>query len=509
MNINLNPYSPTKQSRTNTISRHSSASDHSRSVNDKSSSCDQDTVTISVWSGREKVYAGGTEAMEEVLPVSETVNTTGTMLPENSNLYYLGEMIKRYKNTIEDYYAKRNEENKRFADPQKHIWKKYWDRDYKYYEKGLTESERDWGWEQEMAAYNGREVSLSPHDPAIIKAFGGPTNGSSSPMDAPLNARQSMNEALNQIFKENGIVIPDGVDLRLTVDPYDHYIKASGVDEKLAEKIEAALNRGENGERLYSHIMFSRPGHYAIVEDPPQFSIGNPWKTSLFIAVKASTGYDIRELERRDGEIFTPDGQNLWDQIKDEYKSEEHYYAYQNVAWYGWDYADDEDRTIGYKDGSLYDIDTNYGFGPGQTAWIDSRREQNEKDKAEYMRERAETLRREESMPNRYERAFVDVEKLGGGKMNWAADGSYGDLFPNGALEQGGQTSLFDYIGGGTTGAIRDEMLKDGIGAPELITSMLNERMTNAVRSGTGALASEMFGIPGTTVRRRGMNLRA
>ena len=125
------------------------------------------------------------------------------------------------------------------------------------------------------------------------------------------------------------------------------------------------------------------------------------------------------------------------------------------------------------------------------------------------MRERAETLRREESMPNRYERAFVDVEKLGGGKMNWAADGSYGDLFPNGALEQGGQTSLFDYIGGGTTGAIRDEMLKDGIGAPELITSMLNERMTNAVRSGTGALASEMFGIPGTTVRRRGMNLRA
>lgn len=255
--------------------------------------------------------------------------------------------------------------------------------------------------------------------------------------------------------------------------------------------------------------MFSRPGHYAIVEDPPQFSIGNPWKTSLFIAVKASTGYDIRELERRDGEIFTPDGQNLWDQLKDEYKFEEHYDTYQNVAWYGWDYADDEDRTIGYKDGSLYDIDTNYGFGPGQTAWIDSRREQNEKDKAEYMRERAETLRREESMPNRYERAFVDVEKLGGGKMNWAADGSYGDLFPNGALEQGGQTSLFDYIGGGTTGAIRDEMLKDGIGAPELITSMLNERMTNAVRSGTGALASEMFGIPGTTVRRRGMNLRA
>ncbi len=52
-------------------------------------------------------------------------------------------------------------------------------------------------------------------------------------------------------------------------------------------------------------------------------------------------------------------------------------------------------------------------------------------------------------------------------------------------------------------------MLKDGIGAPERITSKLNERMTNAVRSGTGALASEMSGIPGTTVRRTGINLRA
>ena len=87
MNINLNPYSPTKQSRTNTISQYSSASDHSRSVNDKSASCDQDTVTISARSGRKAVYADGTEAMEEVLPVSETGNTTGTMLPENSNLY--------------------------------------------------------------------------------------------------------------------------------------------------------------------------------------------------------------------------------------------------------------------------------------------------------------------------------------------------------------------------------------------------------------------------------------
>ena len=35
---------------------------------------------------------------------------------------------------------------------------------------------------------------------------------------------------------------------------------------------------------------------------------------------------------------------------------------------------------IGYKNGSLYDLDTEYGYGPGQTQWLDNKKEQMQKD---------------------------------------------------------------------------------------------------------------------------------
>jgi len=474
MNINFNTYSPARQSRSNTVSRRNSISSHSQPVNANAAPRSQDTVILSAQLGRKGYIT------EETLAVSESDNagSEGTALPVNVNISYFGKRISLYKNTIEEYYAKRNEENKKFPDPQKHIWRKYWDRNYEHYEKGLTESEREWGWEQESGAYCGVQVSLSPYDPAILKAFGGPGNGS-FPIDDALKARQSMNEALNQIFKENGIVIPDGTDLRLTVDPYDYFIRVSGVDEKLAEKIEAALNKGENGNSLYSHISFSNPGHYGVAEEPPQYSKGNPWKTSLFLAVKESTGYDLRELEWNDGQFLTPDGQNVWDLMDDKYKNDYHFYTYRLLAGYGWDYVADQDLTIGYKEGSLYDIDTQYGYGSGQTSWIDVRRENDKKEQESYMRERAETLRREESMPNRYERAFASVETPDGIKVNAAADGSYAGLFSKGVLEQ------------------------------KPISAMLMAQMSSAIKSGKGALTSEILGIPNTVARKTGFNMRA
>ncbi len=45
--------------------------------------------------------------------------------------------------------------------------------------------------------------------------------------------------------------------------------------------------------------------------------------------------------------------------------------AYRRVATAGWDGTTDYNLTIGYKDGYLYDLDTSYGYGPGQTAWQD------------------------------------------------------------------------------------------------------------------------------------------
>ncbi len=78
--------------------------------------------------------------------------------------------------------------------------------------------------------------------------------------------RDKMNDAVNQAFEENGIVITKDADSRLTVDPYDFFIHINGVDEELAKRIEAALNQGKNGYYLYEHIAFCDPVNYGVEE---------------------------------------------------------------------------------------------------------------------------------------------------------------------------------------------------------------------------------------------------
>ncbi len=67
-----------------------------------------------------------------------------------------------------------------------------------------------------------------------------------------------------------------------------------------------------------------------------------------------------------------------------------------------------------------------------------------------YMKEREETLRREESMPNRYERAFASqyIYRTVQESMR-RRDGSYAGLFAE-ENTGGGQVSLFDFMNQGT-----------------------------------------------------------
>lgn len=84
--------------------------------------------------------------------------------------------------------------------------------------------------------------------------------------------------------------------------------------------------------------------------------------------------------------------------------------AYRRVATAGWDGTTDYNLTIGYKDGYLYDLDTSYGYGPGQTAWQDRVRNWYEGVQKEYFREREEELKREENIPSKFEMAVKETE---------------------------------------------------------------------------------------------------
>ncbi len=139
----------------------------------------------------------------------------------------------------------------------------------------------------------GMQPDLYSDDPVIREKFGG-CNMFVGDMEWNQEIRDKMNDAVNQAFEENGIVITKDADSRLTVDPYDFFIHINGVDEELAKRIEAALNQGKNGYYLYEHIAFCDPVNYG-VEEPLQYISGE--KMVVYHFVNWLTGYDIRELE--------------------------------------------------------------------------------------------------------------------------------------------------------------------------------------------------------------------
>ena len=78
----------------------------------------------------------------------------------------------------------------------------------------------------------GRQPSLNHYDSIIQRTFGG-RNSFAADQEYNQEMRGQINDCINQIFSTNGIEIPDGAELYLTIDPYDYRIHASGVEKIL------------------------------------------------------------------------------------------------------------------------------------------------------------------------------------------------------------------------------------------------------------------------------------
>lgn len=327
----------------------------------------------------------------------------------------------KYFKVLNEHYSQVNEENKKFDDPEKHIQDKYFNKNSPYYVTGLTQRERQICAKAEQDVLHGIAPALNGYDPVIQENFGG-CNIFMMDMEWNQEIRESMNDAINQEFEENGIVIPENADLQLMVDPYDFYIHASGVDEDLAKRIEEVLNKGKNGYYLYYHISYCNPVNYG-VEEPSQFTQGDAGKMAIYHLVDKLTGYDIRELENKNGKFYTPDGEDLWEVLTEKYSElvadggssfgiGDYYADYKRIAKEGWNRSTDSNLTIGYKNGSLYDIGTSYGYGPGQTTWQDSVRDWYEKNFEVYQKERVGTIYREENTPSKLDLAIAATEQI-------------------------------------------------------------------------------------------------
>ncbi len=299
--------------------------------------------------------------------VSQDEKVTGKAADPNLAFPKFNPALKyaKYLKVLDEYYEKQNEENLRFANPAEHIRDKYYNQKSPYYIRGLSPLEREIGMEQEMGMLCGRQPSLNNYDPVIQRTFGG-CNSFTADQEYNQEMRGQINDCINQIFSANGIVIPDGTELYLTVDPYDYRIHAEGVGKELAAAIESALNYGQNGYSLYNHISYCNQGNMGLTESG-QYAQGDTAKAAVYHMVRQLTGYDLRSLENKNGRFYTPDGNDLWEVLSNRYKEmaesgeagsfrlEDYYDHYRRIAKEGWSRGIDAVLTIGYKNGLLFD----------------------------------------------------------------------------------------------------------------------------------------------------------
>lgn len=194
--------------------------------------------------------------------------------------------------------------------------------------------------------------------------------------------RDQISQSVQDLLQKNGITIPEGQSFTMRVDA-NEYIHAVGLDDpELAESIEKAINVGNNGYYLREHISeCQRVSQELGLTVPSAADSLSEAKESLLYMVQDLTGYDIRELDREDGNIYTPDGQNLWDVLLEKAANfrtpdgitgidiSQYWLIYSRIAALGWDSIPDPVYELLYMDGNLYDIGTEYGYGPGQTDW--------------------------------------------------------------------------------------------------------------------------------------------
>ncbi|RKJ51335.1 DUF4885 domain-containing protein [bacterium 1XD42-8] len=182
--------------------------------------------------------------------------------------------------------------------------------------------------------------------------------------------RRIINSQLQEMWRKNSILFKEGEEYVFTIHPYDYRLTVEGGEQK--DALGFILNQEEIPKNLYQHILSCTRGHRG------QWSEEGEGKYRLFWEVKFNTGYDLRELTREEGRFYTETGTDIMElymhsaKIPSVYrtKASSIYKPYLvRLGKYGLDSVEDMELSIQYKDGFLYDLDEEYGYGPGQKLW--------------------------------------------------------------------------------------------------------------------------------------------
>lgn len=80
------------------------------------------------------------------------------------------------------------------------------------------------------------------------------------------------------------------------------------------------LNQGQNGFDLFTHIQKCASSKFGY-DNSSQSEEDAIVKSTLYHMVREMTGYDLRELLNEDGKFYTPEGEELWLELKEKAKA--------------------------------------------------------------------------------------------------------------------------------------------------------------------------------------------
>jgi hypothetical protein len=278
---------------------------------------------------------------------------------------------------LKEHYAKMNEENKKFAYPLAHISEKYFDIDSPYYVQGLTKEERKTAASQEINySNNGHLLTYRPND-AVLRDEPS-IYGDVDVAERKAYDREKVNSQFQSLLDKYNISIPQDTKLSFTIDPNTLKATVTGTDDKaLAKSVEDVINTADNVKQLFLHISSS------LSDDSTQHNAEADTKYGLVQNIKDVTGYNLKDLEIKDGKFVTEDGTDVFQiYVKkiNENPNKSDFTKQMSIssdgaelaklARNGFDSVPDLVLSIDYQNGSFYDVKQSENFGTQKSGWI-------------------------------------------------------------------------------------------------------------------------------------------
>lgn len=255
----------------------------------------EDEITLSR-EARAAMAKQAAEPVEGPEGVPEEKPEVPETMPFPSFSQAFNKVTEGYSNQIRDYYAKEHEENLAQDDPYVYIWNKYKNPESPDFRGCMSEDERAWAYDHELNLLSGGE-NLQIGNPYVFPE-GAPTLADAA-VEANRACREELNLALQDILTKHEIQLPEGAAFSLTVDE-TYTIHAEGLEgEELTAALEKALNQGENGKNLYSHLKVSVPGGDSLRID---------YKDGRLAPLEDGQKWDgeaLREIKKQAGPVWT------------------------------------------------------------------------------------------------------------------------------------------------------------------------------------------------------------